>query len=215
MFIVAGTAGGVGCTTVAAALALHSARRARTLLVDLDGDASVLLGARAPVVGLGEWSVAPHPPPDALRRLECQVGERLWLLAPGAEPLVLDGGRASLLARLLDADERIVVVDGGRLDLLPSPMAEAPGELVVVTRLCHLGLRRGRDAVAVLDRPVAGVVVVAEPGRILTVGDAGEALAAPVRVLLRWDPARLGHHDDTCDRSIENGHRIPTPSEAE
>lgn len=85
--------GGSGATVTAAALALLAARRRETLLVDLVGDLGLTLGLVEPdpVPGAGGWGVAgwlhaPHPPPDALLRMEREVMPGLSLLPFGAGP---------------------------------------------------------------------------------------------------------------------------------
>lgn len=189
MLVVTGTAGGAGCTVAASALALHSARTAPTLLVDLRGDVGAMLGGVEVDWGLDQWLDADDPPPDALRRIEVPVADGLAVVAPSS-PAVSIAGRADLglLAELLLADERRVVVDAGPLTSPADAVRAGATTLVAVTRLCHVALHRSRRMVAdglVVD----GVVAVAEPGRLLTTADAAEALGAPVRVRLRWDPA--------------------------
>ncbi len=85
--------GGSGATVTAAALALLAARRGETLLVDLVGDLGLTLGVLEcesvpPLSGWGVagWLHAPHPPPDALIRMERPVMPGLSLLPFGAGP---------------------------------------------------------------------------------------------------------------------------------
>lgn len=159
--------GGSGCTVTAAAIGLLAADESDTLLVDLAGDLGLVLGATASeaasapgAAGLGwgvaGWLSAPHPPPDALKRLECPITPRLSLLplgqagaaegeaqSPEAVPGSgqVDGethghrprtawpgpaGRLALLARLLARERRTVVVD---LGLGAAPAQEGPGSL--------------------------------------------------------------------------------------
>lgn len=213
MLIVVGAGGGVGCSCVAAALALYGARRAPTLLVDLAGDAGLLFGRSEPETGLRQWLAAPAPPPDAIRRIEVGLGDRLSLLAagPGPEsrvsaPLAAPQERWEVLAGLLAADERLVVIDGGLLDRLPAPIGGRAGPLLVVTRLCHLGLHRARRSLTAHPGVVDGLVVIAEPGRVLTPDDASEALSAPVRALIRWDPLVAA--------AVDTGNFAPRPPRA-
>lgn len=158
--------GGSGCTVTAAAIGLLAADEGDTLLVDLAGDLGLVLGATASeaaapgAAGLGwgvaGWLSAPHPPPDALKRLECPITPQLSLLplgqagaaegeaqSPGAvsgsaridgaahgprpDPAWSGpGGRLTLLARLLAREHRTVVVD---LGLGAAPAQEAAGTL--------------------------------------------------------------------------------------
>ena len=114
---------------------------------------------------------------DALARLELGVGPDLALLPRGrGEPGPVE--RHHVLARLLDADPRPVVVDAGVVSAhrpeLPL-VAQATRSLLVV-RACYLGLRRAVDAPV---RP-SGVVLVVEPGRALRAEDVESAVGAPV-----------------------------------
>lgn len=106
--------GGSGTTVVAALLALCSARVDReVLLVDTVGDLPAALGL--PVhegPGLADWLATPQAPPDALVRLEVPVTDRVTLVPRGSGP-VCGGDRLELLAALLAADGRRVVVDAG------------------------------------------------------------------------------------------------------
>ncbi len=150
--------GGSGCTVTAATIGLLAADEGDTLLVDLAGDLALVLGATASeaaaapgAAGLGwgvaGWLSAPHPPPDALKRLECPITPRLALL-PLGQPGAAEGearteretqgdrsgsaswpgpaGRLSLLARLLARERRTVVVD---LGLGAAPTREVAGSL--------------------------------------------------------------------------------------
>ena len=191
MLVVAGTAGGAGCTVTAAAVALFSARAVPTLLVDLRGDVAAVLGGVDVEWGLDQWLDAEDPPPDALRRIEVPVTDGLAVLAPSS--IAASGSIAgrvdlALLAELLLAEDRRVVVDAGPLVTPPDAVTARATTVVAVSRLCHLALDRARHVVAdgvVVD----GVVTVAEPGRLLTPADAAEALGAPVLARLRWNPA--------------------------
>ncbi len=202
-----GAKGGSGCSVTTAAAALRTARRNPVLLVDLGGgDLSHILGVPPSRPGLARWLRHPNPPPDSLARIEVPVADRLALLPfPDAQP----GGRREvggddleqlrpdprervhLLAHLLAADERTVVVD---LGLAPAAGPSLTGSgfaafisiadrSTLVTRLCYIGLR------AALERPVPDdVIIVAEPDRALRPSDVTAALGVGVSVI-RWDPA--------------------------
>jgi MinD-like ATPase involved in chromosome partitioning or flagellar assembly len=185
--------GGSGTTVVAASLAIVLARtHAEVLLVDLAGDLPGALGVAEPEgPGVAGWcSRAGEAPADALHRLEVPVCDGVNLLPLGAGTAGLGAEREAidLLAALLAADDRPVVVDAG--------LASGASEVVValaarsrstllVTRACYLGLRRASDAVL---RPT-GVVLVDEAERALSAADVEEVLGVPVVASVPWDPA--------------------------
>lgn len=191
MFIVCWSAkGGVGTTTVAAALGVVASRvqpSPPALLVDLAGDLPACLGITEPSgPGVAEWLASGHDvPPDALVRLQVPVADGLDLLPRGHGPL--DRGRASVLAQVLASSGRTVVVDAGLLrhSAVAEVFAGASPRSVLVTRLCFLGLRRAAEAGV---RP-SSVVVVREPGRLLDRSDVERSLGAPVVAELGVDPA--------------------------
>lgn len=175
--------GGVGTTVVSAALAttlahLHSADGG-ALVVDLGGDLPAALGFPDPRdPGLSGWtSAGPDVAADALARLELSVGPDLALLPRGrGEPGPAD--RHHVLARLLDADPRAVVVDAGVITARSPglPLVAQATRSLLVTRACYLGLRRAVDAPVRPD----GVVLVSEPGRVLRTEDVEAVVGAPV-----------------------------------
>ena len=220
--------GGSGCTTVAAAAAVHSSKRTPTLMVDLAGDAHTVLGVDGPALGIRQWLAVSSPPPDALNRLELQAGRQLALLpagppteaalAVGSAPLAgaptdtelpppsgecapawasdpVEGGwgrgeRGRLLGALLRADGRCVIVDAGcgpQRDTLPTG---ADDRRYLVTRACYLSVVQAAKG----PKP-DGVIVLREPGRLLTDHDISTAVGAPVVVSLRWDPAVAAAND--------------------
>ena len=186
--------GGVGTTVVAASLGLVLARSSPegVLLVDLAGDLPAVLGlSDGDGPGLADWFAAgADVPVDALSRLEQHPAPGLDLLARGSRPLddaVPGGGRAGVLAGLLAADARTVVVDcgSGPVDSVGPAItlaAEATHSLLV-TRPCFLALRR---ALAAPIRP-SGVVLVTEEGRTLSKRDVEEVLGVPVRAQIPVD----------------------------
>lgn len=199
---------------VAASAALLSARRGPVLLVDLaGGDQARILGVDPSGPGLARWLLHPNPPPDSLARLELAIADGVALLPfrgsgeHAAGSAATDGGpadldeRLRLLAHLLVADERQVVVDLGLPERLVSGGAAVelesgcgspstfPGiagvaeRSTLVTRLCYLALARA------MERPVPDdLIVVVEPDRALGVADVKAALRVPVATV-RWDPA--------------------------
>lgn len=179
--------GGAGTTVVAAGAALAAATVRPTLVVDLAGDVGDGLGlADGLGPGVAEWLAAgPGAPPDALARLEVPVVPGLTLLPRGRGPLAHD--RAALLVQVLAAAGRTVVVDAGVLGRgrVARCLAARGDRSLLVTRLCTLALRRIGEAPI---RP-SGVVVVREPGRLLSLDDAKAAAGAPVVAEVAADPA--------------------------
>lgn len=177
--------GGCGTTVTAAALALVSAARRPTTLVDLGGDAGLALGAPPPVQpnapGLSDWMGSSAATPDALARLAVPVAPGLRLLGRGNGATVAHrwADAVAALARL-----GATVVDGGS----GCPAAElhaAATQSLLVTRACFLALR---NAAHLPQRP-SGVVLLVEPGRALRTRDVEHALGVPVVAELTCDPA--------------------------
>jgi MinD-like ATPase involved in chromosome partitioning or flagellar assembly len=190
------TKGGSGTSVVACGLAVLASRQSSgALLVDLAGDQAGLLGIgdqRRP--GVADWLDGHRlAPPDALGRLEVEITAGLRLLPTGANrlgsPAAGPHERAELLAGVLAADHRAVVVDGGVLDSGSHPvvqaLATAATRSLLVVRPCYLALRR---AVSCGMRPTA-VVVVREPGRALTAADVESVVGAPVVAEVAVDAA--------------------------
>jgi hypothetical protein len=186
--------GGSGVTVVAALLALARARAdGEVLLVDLAGDLPAVL-ALGPLVGpgLGEWVAAPTAPPDALGRLEVPVVDGVTLLPRGRGTLAVRE-RTDLLASLLVADGRTVVVDAGVLapaagedDSPPAqPLVARADHSLLVIRPCYLAVQR---AARLTLRPTAAIVV-DEDGRALDAHDIANVLGVPVVATLPVEPA--------------------------
>ena len=181
--------GGSGTTVVSVALAacLSRSSPAGALLADLAGDVPAVLGLPEPSgPGLGDWLASGEAvPADALARLEVSGPPGLAVLCAGADPPVAPG-RAEVLAAVLAAEPRPVVVDCGsaRHGAARTLAASASTSLLVV-RPCYLALRH---AVQAPVRP-SGVILVKEPGRSLGRRDVEEVLGAPVRAEIEFDPA--------------------------
>ena len=174
--------GGVGTSVVAAAIALHRARRGEdTVLVDLAGDQPDLLGVVAPELGVGDWLAAGDDVPvDGLASLEVDVAERLRLLGRGTVAPAVD--RLPVHATVLAGARRAVVIDAGVAGDVH--WAGGEGEEVVVLRACYLAVRRaGRLGSR------ARLVVIEEPGRALRSADVAAAVGVPVWRRLTLDPA--------------------------
>lgn len=189
MFIACWSAkGGAGTTVVAASLALLLARRlpGGALLADLAGDAPAVLGLPEPASpGLAGWlATGADVPADALSRLEIPANSDLRVLPRGSGRLATD--RAEVLAVLLAADPRSVVVDcGSDPSGAALVLAAAATRSILVTRPCFLSLRR---VVSAALRP-SEIVLLAEPGRALTRLDVEECVGAPVTAEVAVDPS--------------------------
>lgn len=182
--------GGAGTTVVSATLGLLLARSSASgsLLVDLAGDVPATLARPEPLgPGLTDWLAAgPQVPVDALRRLEVDGAGGARVVPRGQGPLPPSRDRAEVLAAVLAADPRPVVVDCGSDPAHPVVGAvAAAGESLLVTRACYLALRR---ALASPIRPT-GVVLVREPERSLGRPEVEELLRVPVRVEVPFDVA--------------------------
>jgi hypothetical protein len=178
--------GGAGTSVFAAALALSYARLSRhgAVLVDLAGDMPAVLSVPTPdKPGIVEWFQAPDT--VSYGGLETQVAPGLWLAHRGTGTLnaTTEGRLATSLADLAVP----VVVDCGTAPQdAAAELADRTDHSVLVTRQCYLAIQR---AVAT-DRPrSSGVVVVTEPGRVLSPNDILDALAAPVLTEVPYDPA--------------------------
>jgi Mrp family chromosome partitioning ATPase len=180
--------GGSGTTTVALTLALVLARRSPhgSLLVDLGGDVPTVAGLREPPgPGVAEWLAGGAAvPADGLARLEAPLGRGVNLIPRGSGALV-DERRARVLAEVLAADPRPVVVDAGLVEERHSggPAPHVGRVLVVsatrsllVTRACVVALHRAKR----LSVRPAGVVLVQGDRRALDRRDVEQLLEAPV-----------------------------------
>lgn len=193
--------GGVGCTVVATAVAVELARLGPTLMVDLGGDVAPLVGRPPGNAGLAQWLDAAAPPPDALSRLEVELAPNLVALSwdpvlDGAameleRDLETDAERAAVLARLVDFEDRSIVVDLGvrpggldRRSGFGERLLSMAARSTLVTRACHLAVRAAQAL-----PPPDDVVLVARRGRSLRAADVEAAVGAPVRAEIRWDPA--------------------------
>jgi hypothetical protein len=186
------TKGGVGTSVVAAGLGLllGQAADAGAVLADLAGDAPAVLGLSEPASpGLAGWlSAGDRVPADALARIEVAAGPGLSLLPRGDGPL--GAARAGVLAAVLDGAGRPAVADCGRVDdPAAAAVAGRASRSLLVTRACYIAMRHLHRSPV---RP-SGVVVITEPGRVLSRHDIEDAARAPVVAEIPIDPqvARL------------------------
>jgi hypothetical protein len=157
--------GGSGTTVVSVALAAVLGRGlpGGAVVVDLSGDVPAVLGIddlEGP--GVVDWLAAGDAvAPDGWSRLEQRVGDHLAVVRRGRGPLG-SGDRAGVLAGLLAAGGRPIVVDCGVLpygdDATDDPVYAFVTQATyswLVVRPCYLTLRRCRS----LPLRPSGVVV--------------------------------------------------------
>lgn len=180
--------GGVGTTVVASALALLSARRGPTLLIDLGGDAAAALGmSAAGGPGIGDWLTAPHATGSALERLAIDAADRLRVVGPGrlARLGQIDAERlaAAACTIAMESSTAVIIDTGPHIDR--EVLHHCAGSSLVVLRPCYLALRRSVQ----YPSYATGAIVIDEPARALGVADVERALDVPVLAEVRWDPA--------------------------
>lgn len=151
--------GGVGVTTVAAALALVGAR------TRFSADPVTILAERAEIEDLCAVLGA-TPPTDG----------------PGGEPLPYEVGPLTLYdlrcGSLLTTPPDFIVGYRGGPDVTR----------YVVTRPCYLAARAESRTRQYEDR-ADGLIVITEPGRALSADDMAGATGVPVVAEIPWDPA--------------------------
>jgi hypothetical protein len=171
--------GGSGTSVTAASLALVSAEQRPTLLVDTRGDLPAVLGLPDPESpGLAGWLRAwPSVPPGGLHRVETSISSTLSLLPAGARPSEGANDAAEVLAAVLAADGRHVVIDAGHAETpVEAMLASRATVSLLVIRACYVGLRRASTS------PIraSGCIVVREPGRALKTADVERIVGVPV-----------------------------------
>jgi MinD superfamily P-loop ATPase len=176
--------GGAGTTVVAAALARRIAQEAPggALIVDTAGDSLAALGMpHNDGPGLAGWTRARDH--TGLPVVAACPG--LSVVHRGAGPLVSD--RVDQLIDALASDARPTVVDCGTNPTgVAATLAERADHSILVTRPCYLALRRTLSDQS--PRPTA-VVLVREPGRVLSAEDVATAVRASVVAEIDVDTA--------------------------
>ena len=181
--------GGAGTTLVCAAWALDA--RKASVLVDVTDDIRLMLDVPAPAGQcLGDW-FASDAPPNAVLDLALDLDPTTRLIPRGPAEIGRRSPRWTELGRWMAASNIEFVADVG---LGPPPHGLVPpgsadGEpprarSVLVTRACYVALSR---ATSLGERP-DGIVLVDEPGHVLTAADISRSLRAPVIAKVAWDP---------------------------
>ena len=159
--------------------------------------------------GVADWlDVGDDVPADGLARIEHELLPGLAVVTRGTGAFT-NVGRAEVLAAVLAADRRAVVIDCGRIggpeggseSEVGRVLASGATHSLLVVRPCYLALRR---ATAMSFRP-SGVVVVNERGRALEPSDVEEILGVPVVAVV--------DHDVAIGRAVDAGllgGRLPT-----
>ena len=188
--------GGSGTSVLAAALALLSAGRGETRLVDLDGDQPAILGLpplSSPATLLDWLAAGPSTPTEWLDDIAVPVVPGLSLLPGGRSSRASSPeAGAALAVALRDGGLAFADVGSGadEIDGGARAMIDVADMALTVLRPCYLALRR-----AVTDsrlRSSAAAILVEEPGRALDADDVAAVLGIPVigRVPVRADIAR-------------------------
>jgi hypothetical protein len=188
--------GGSGTSVVAAALALVSAGRGETRLVDLGGDQPAILGLPplTSAATLVDWLAAgPSAASEWLDDMTVPVVPGLSLLpgGPAAQAASPEAG-AALAVALRDGGASLFDLGSGadEFDGAGRAVVDVADSALMVLRPCYLALRR-----AVADPRMAssaGAILVEEPGRALDADDVSAVLGLPVvgRVPVRAEIAR-------------------------
>lgn len=166
LLVVWGPKGGVGTSTIAAALAVFGSASRETTLVDMRGDQAPLLGIPQllPANPVGQVK------PRLTLKLEASAGKAA--AEAGTDLVVVDAGNAGA-----GADVVFEATQNGRSE-------RGAVHSICVTRACFLALNRlGR-----LD-PSTRLVVISEAGRALRACDVASATGIPIWAQPATDPA--------------------------
>ena len=200
--------GGSGTTLVACSRAIGAPRP--TLLVDLCGDAPLMLGLAEPErPGVIEW-LHSNAPASHLDDLTIDLTPHCTLLpahsashTSSAPPQVDIERWIELAAWLADTAERSkgqVIIDAGTQPL-PAEVTDVCTHRWLVTRACYLSIKR---AIGSPTRPT-GIVLVDEPGRGLRPNDLETSIGAPIVAKVAFDPLVFR----AVDAGLLSGGRLP------
>jgi len=179
--------GGSGTTVVSCALALISAQRRDSWLIDVGGDAPAALGIAEPTgPGVLDWIASATAAPGAIEALGVVAANDLRVVPRGTETSAAGVGhrRWHELGRFLAGRTAPTIVDAGPAPVAPGLLAAADERLLVI-RPCYLALRRATAS----GIDPTGVIVLHEPGRALRAQDVAYAVHAPVVAEISLDPA--------------------------
>ena len=190
LWAVTGAKGGVGTSTIACHIASEMARIEPTLLVDLAGDQSEIVGIEVSRSGALDWLAAEDEVGvEALERLLVPAADDFDLLPAGDQGRRIESAsRVGQLVAHLRSRDGVVIIDVGAARPHPTDWRAAilagADRRTLVVRACYLTLHRARQLPYEFD----DVVEVSEPGRALTTTDIEGVLARPVAVRVPFDP---------------------------
>jgi len=160
--------GGSGTSVVAASLAIVSSSSIPTLLVDLAGDQSAIMGLPEPPVGINDW--ANGMTHREFEEILITCNDNLHLAPSGSSAIeIFSTGAWGNLARELmqrESNGVNIIIDFGQGDL-PLAFNKLADMHFMVTRPCYLSLRRTVN----IEQKFSGVIVVQEHDRVLTTSD--------------------------------------------
>jgi len=204
--------GGSGTTVTAALTALRTP--GDSLIVDLGGDMTDVLGIRPPAWTLDDFLLDPSV--GELDDLVIDVAPNTRLL-PSARPIQPHAAGAHQRQTLhdwLDRQHGTIIVDAGT-GVPDAALVERADRTLIVTRSCYLSLIRGARSGFVPD----GVIVVKDDQRALGPSDIERSLNAPIVAIIDLDPeiARMVDAGLLVARSGLHGRQLDalhTPVEA-
>ncbi|MFN3256221.1 MAG: hypothetical protein ACE37B_11030 [Ilumatobacter sp.] len=173
--------GGSGTTVTAALTALWLP--GDSLIVDLDGDMTDVLGIRPPAWTLDDYLIDPSIGNLDDLVIEVAPSARLLPSARSAWPSTADERQRRALHDWLDRQRGTIIIDAGTG--VPDPdLVERAERTLVVTRSCYLSLIRGARSGFTPD----GVIVIKDHQRALGPSDIERSLNAPIVATVDVDP---------------------------
>lgn len=182
---------GLGTSVVTAAVALESARRARTVVIDFGGDLAHIFGVDADAKpGVHDWLAASDDVgAESLEHLTLDVAENLALMPMGGtRPSSIAPERAVHLVEAMNSFGEIAIADTGAFTEMTDPRALicASGDRTTcVLRACYLAMRRFSKLPVVVD----DVAEIQEPGRALSTLDIEAVVDMPVAARIPLAPS--------------------------